>query len=83
MPSNPLLHHPPRPAPPATVLVTEDARLPWNSLSLVGHTSGNATLWKLFSREGMPHAWLELMFERGEGAGEQGAVDHGGRGQGD
>ncbi|KAI7841413.1 hypothetical protein COHA_004808 [Chlorella ohadii] len=49
----------------STVLVTEDARLPWNSLSLVGHTSGNATLWKLFSREGMPHAWLELMFERG------------------
>jgi prenylcysteine oxidase/farnesylcysteine lyase len=50
----------------STVLVTEDARLPWNSLSLVGRTTpGNATLWKLFSLDGMPHAWLELMFERG------------------
>lgn len=59
----------------ATILTTEDVRLPWNSLSLVGRTaSGNATLWKLFSRADMPHAWLELMFERGEGAGVRVAV---------
>lgn len=50
--------------------MTEDARLPWNSLSLVGRTaSGNASLWKLFSREGMPHAWLEMIFERGAQGG--------------
>lgn len=49
-------------------MVTEDAGVPWSSLSLGGRTDmarGNATLWKLFSAAPLPHAWLEMMFERG------------------
>jgi prenylcysteine oxidase/farnesylcysteine lyase len=50
----------------AAVMVSEEARVPWSSLSLVGRAaSTNASLWKLFSAEPMPHAWLEMMFEGG------------------
>ena len=49
------------------MLVAEGAGVPWSSLGLVGRTaSGNATVWKLFSRAVLPHAWLEMMFEKGE-----------------
>ena len=48
------------------MMVSDTAEVPWNSLSLVGRTvAGNATLWKLFSREPMPGAWLGMMFEKG------------------
>lgn len=47
------------------VMVTEDAQVPWSSLSLVGRTASNQTLWKMFSREPLPHAWQEILFEKG------------------
>ena len=37
--------------------------MPWSSLSLVGVTAQNATLWKLFSPDQVPHAWLSIIFE--------------------
>lgn len=46
-------------------MVTEDAQVPWSSLSLVGRTASNQTLWKMFSREPLPHAWQEILFEKG------------------
>ncbi|KAL4428033.1 hypothetical protein ABPG75_002122 [Micractinium tetrahymenae] len=54
----------------SAVLVADGAGVPWTSLGLVGRTTGeggapvNATVWKLFSREPLPHAWLSMMFER-------------------
>lgn len=51
----------------AAILVSDEgaARIPWSSLGLVGRTaSDNATLWKLFSREPIPHAWMSMLFER-------------------
>jgi hypothetical protein len=47
-------------------MVSDNAEVPWNSLALVGRTvAGNATVWKLFSRQPMPGAWLGMMFEKG------------------
>ncbi len=66
-----LCPHAPPHATPATVLVADGAGVPWSGLGLAGHTTGeggtpvNATVWKLFSREPLPHAWLSMMFERG------------------
>lgn len=54
----------------STVLVADGAGVPWSALGLAGRTTGeggspvNATVWKLFSREPLPHAWLSMMFER-------------------
>lgn len=58
------------------VLTTEGSGVPWLSLGLAGRTApgggagasavkGNATVWKLFSREPLPHAWTEMLFESG------------------
>ena len=47
------------------MLRTRDAGVPWTALSLVGVTRANDTVWKLFSGERMPRAWLEMMFEGG------------------
>jgi hypothetical protein len=50
-------------------MVTEAAAVPWSSLSLLGRTAtDNATLWKLFSSQPLPHAWTEMMFEAGASA---------------
>lgn len=45
------------------IMRTRDAGVPWNSLSLVAVTRSNVTVWKLFSNEPMPHAWLSMIFE--------------------
>ena len=52
--------------PYSEVLVAEGAGVPWSSLSRVGTAPDDGVpLWKLASTEAMPHAWLEMMFERG------------------
>ena len=61
------------------MLTSEGAGVPWLALGLVGRTApgggaggrrgGNATVWKLFSREPLPHAWTEMLFESGGRAG--------------
>lgn len=60
------------------MLVADGAGVPWSALGLAGRTTGeggtpvNATVWKLFSREPLPHAWLSMMFERGGQVPQQG-----------
>ena len=46
-------------------MLTADADVPFSSLSRVDNRSSSSTaVWKLFSTEPMPRAWLEMLFER-------------------